>query len=174
MLKRNQIVALAAALAIFAVPMLGKMPRPDTIQERVRHELASLPYLTLFDDLSFRVDGNTVTLFGEVVRPMLKNDAENAVKRVEGVMRVDNEIEILPLSPMDQQIRLREARAIFSYPPLSRYGMGVLPAIHIIVKNGNVTLKGVVGSDADRNLAYMRANGVPDVFSVTNELQVVK
>lgn len=171
---RKHIIAFAAALAMVAVPIAAKVPVPDTLQERVRHQLASLPYLTLFDDLSFRVDGNTVTLFGEVVRPILKSDAENAVKRVEGVMRVDNEIEILPLSPMDHQIRLREARAIFSYPPLSRYGMGVLPTIHIIVKNGNVTLKGVVDSDADRNLAYMRANGVAGVFSVTNELQVVR
>jgi hyperosmotically inducible protein len=134
--------------------------------------LASLPYLNVFDDLSFRVDGGNVTLFGEVVRPTLKDDAANVVKHVEGVAHVDNQIEILPLSPMDHQIRLREARAIFGYPALQRYGMGALPSVHIIVKNGHVTLKGIVSTQEDRQLAFIRANGVPDVFSVTNNLQV--
>lgn len=171
MFHRRQIVAFAVALVMVAVPMLAKVP--DTLRESVRHQLASLPYLNLFDDLSFRVDGGTVTLFGEVVRPTLKDDAQNAVKRVEGVTRVDNEIEILPLSPMDWQIRWAEARAIFGYPALERYSMGSIPSIHIIVKNGHVTLKGAVSSEADRNLAYMRADGVPNVFSVTNDLQVM-
>lgn len=168
----KQGTAFAAVLVMLAAPVMAK--GPVTLQEQVRHRLASLAYLTMFDDLSFRVDGGTVTLFGEVVRPTLKSDAENAVKHVEGVTRVDNEIEILPVSPMDWGIRRAEARAIFRYPALQRYGMGAIPSIHIIVKNGNVTLKGIVNSEQDKQLAYMRANGVPGVFSVTNDLQVIR
>ena len=144
------------------------------LERKVRHELVTLPYLTVFDDLSFRVDGSTVTLFGDVTKPVLKSDAENEVKSIEGVTRVINNIEVLPLSPMDWQIRMAEYRAIYGYPALQRYGLGTMPSIRIIVKNGHVTLKGVVDSDQDKQLAYMRANGVPNVFSVTNELQVEK
>lgn len=172
LLNRKKLTAFVAALVMLTAPIVAKAP--DSLEERVRHQLAMLPYLNVFDDLSFRVDGTTVTLFGEAVRPVLKSDAENVVKRVEGVTRVDNQIEVLPLSPMDWQIRRRELGAILGYPPLQRYGWGVLPSIHIIVKNGHVTLKGVVSTDADRNLVYMRANGVPGVFSVTNDLQVLK
>lgn len=142
------------------------------LELKVRHELVTLPYLNVFDDLSFRVDGSTVTLFGEVTRPVLKDEAESDVKNIEGVTRVINNIEVLPLSPMDNQIRMAEYRAIFGYPALQRYGMGTLPSIRIIVKNGHVTLKGIVDSPGDKQLANMRANGVPNVFSVTNDLQV--
>ena len=107
-------------------------------------------------------------MFGEVTRPVLKSDAQNVVKKVEGVTGINNQIEVLPLSPMDNQIRMREYRSIFGYAPLQRYQMGAIPSIHIIVKNGNVTLKGIVSSEADKNMAFMRANGVPEVFSVTN------
>jgi len=133
-----------------------------------------LPYLNVFDDLSFRVDNGVVTLFGEVTRPVLKSDAQNVVKKVEGVTGINNQIEVLPLSPMDNQIRMREYRSIFGYAPLQRYQMGAIPSIHIIVKNGNVTLKGIVSSEADKNMAFMRANGVPGVFSVTNQILVEK
>jgi hyperosmotically inducible protein len=133
-----------------------------------------LPYLNVFDDISFRVDGNTVTLFGEVTKPVLKSDAGNVVKRIEGVARVENQIEVLPLSPMDERIRLRMARAIYGYPALQRYGAGTQPSIHIVVKNGNVTLMGFVSSDMDKQLAFMRANGVPGVFAVNNQLQIEK
>jgi hyperosmotically inducible protein len=167
-----------AALAIMAVaPALVQAKTPSaplTLEGKVRHELAMLPYFNVFDNLAFRVDGGTVTLFGEVTRPVLKSDAENAVKKIEGVSRVDNQIEVLPLSPFDNQIRMRTYRAIFGYGPLQRYRMGVIPSIRIIVKNGNVTLMGAVSNEMDRNLAYMRANGVPGVFSVTNQLQVEK
>jgi len=132
-----------------------------------------LPRLTLFDDLSFRVDGSVVTLLGEVTQPILKSDAGNAAERIEGVTRVDNKIEILPLSPIDDGIRAREYRAVFS-GPLYRYALGTLPSIHIIVKNSSVTLTGVVADQADRELAYMHANTVPGVFTVTNHLQVEK
>jgi hyperosmotically inducible protein len=151
----------------------AKTPVPDTLEKKVRHELVMLPRLNVFDDLSFRVDGGTVTLLGEVTQPVLKSDAGNVVKRIEGVTRVDNEIEVLPLSPMDNGIRFREYRAIYS-GPLYRYGLGTMPSIRIIVKNGNVTLTGVVDTQSDSQLAYMRANSVPGVFSVTNQLRVEK
>ena len=168
-------LTICAALALVAIPVLAKNPPvPDTVANKVRHQLVMLPRLGVFDDLSFRVDGSAVTLFGEVTQPVLKSDAGNAVKHVEGVTQVNNQIEVLPLSPMDWQVRRQEYRAIFGYAPLQRYGMGVIPQIHIIVKNGNVTLMGAVANATDKQLAYMRANGVPGVFSVTNQLEIEK
>jgi hyperosmotically inducible protein len=132
-----------------------------------------LPYYGVFDDLAFRVDGDKVTLLGAVTRPTLKSDAANVVKRVEGVTQVDNQVEMLPLSSMDDQIRIAEYRAIYGDPTLStRYGFRAVPSIHIIVKNGNVTLEGVVANQSDKDLINVRANGVPNVFKVTNDLQV--
>jgi hyperosmotically inducible protein len=143
------------------------------IAREVRHELVTLPYYGVFDDLAFRVEGSTVVLMGQVSRPTLKSDAENVTKRVEGVTRVVNEIEVLPLSSMDDQIRLAVYRAIYGDSALStRYGFRALPSIHIIVKNGNVTLEGVVADEADKNIVNMRAKGVPNIFSVTNNLRV--
>jgi hyperosmotically inducible protein len=143
------------------------------IAREVRHELVMLPYYGVFDDLAFSVNGGTVTLLGAVTRPTLKSDAENVVKRIEGVTQVINKIEVLPLSPMDDRIRAAVYRAIYGDPALStRYGYRALPSIHIMVKNGNVTLEGVVANEADKNIANIRANGVPGVFSVTNNLQV--
>ncbi len=143
------------------------------IAKRVRHELLMLPYYNIFDDLAFQVNGTTVTLLGEVTRPVLKSDAANVVKRVEGVTNVINQIEVLPLSPMDDQIRRAEYRAIYGDPTLStRYGFQALPSIHIIVKNGHVRLEGVVANSADKNIVGIRANSVPNVFSVENALQV--
>jgi hyperosmotically inducible protein len=151
-------------------------PEGETrLVREVRHQLLMLPYYGIFDDLAFRVDGGTVTLMGAVVWPALKSDAANAVKRIEGVTNVDNEIEVLPPSPMDDQIRRAAYRAIYLDPVLStRYGFRALPSIHIIVKNGRITLEGVVASEADKNLVNIRANGVPNVFSVTNNLVVEK
>jgi len=145
-----------------------------SLETKVRHELNMLPYYGVFDDLSFRVDGSKVTLFGQVSHPVLKQDAENMVKRLEGVQQVENQVEVLPLSPFDNDIRIRAARAIYGYGPLNRYAMGAHPSIHIIVKNGNVTLAGVVANSGDRNLAFLRANGIPGAFSVTNELRTEK
>jgi hyperosmotically inducible periplasmic protein len=143
------------------------------IAREVRHELIMLPYYGVFDDLAFRVDGSTVTLLGSVTRPTLKSDAENVTKRIEGVKQVNNQIEVLPLSPMDDQIRMAEFRAIYGDPSLStRYGFRAIPPIHIIVKNGHVTLEGVVANEGDKNLINVRANSVPNVFSVTNNLRV--
>ena len=142
--------------------------------KEVRHQLVLLPYYSVFDNLSFRLDGSKVILMGQVVRPTLKSDAEAAVKSIEGVSSVQNDIEVLPNSPMDDQIRRATYRAIYSEPGLSRYALSAVPSIHIIVKNGNVTLEGVADNDTDKNLAGLRANGVPNVFSVKNNLVVSK
>jgi len=168
---RNLTITLACAvLFVPAFSQAADKPLP----EKVRHQLAMLPYYNIFDDLGFTVDGSTVTLYGDVTNPTLKGDAGRTVQHVEGVTQVVNNIKVLPLSPMDWGIRRAEYRAIFSYGPMYRYAMGVNPSIHIIVKNGHVTLEGVVTSQADKNIAGIRANGVPNVFSVQNNLQVVK
>ncbi len=146
----------------------------ERIIKEVRHELLMLPYFGVFDYIAFKVEGSTVALLGQVVRPVLKSDAENSIKRIEGVERIDNQIEILPPSPMDDRLRIRLFRAIYQYPALQKYELGVQKPIRIIVKNGRVTLEGVVDSEADKNLAGIRANGVSGTFSVTNNLQVVK
>lgn len=144
------------------------------LEKEVRHQLVMLPWYSVFDNLAFRVEGDKVTLMGQVTRPTLKSDAEGVVKHVEGVASVKNEIEVLPLSPMDDQLRRAEYRAIYSEPSLSRYGFQAVASIHIIVKNGNVTLEGVVDNEADRNIANLRANQVPNVFSVKNNLVVAR
>jgi hyperosmotically inducible periplasmic protein len=165
---------IVAALAAAAALVQAAPPTLTPLESKVRHELVMLPYLNVFDNVSFRVDGGTVTLFGEVTKPILKSDAANVVKHLEGVTRVENQIEVLPLSSFDDGIRLRTARAIFGYPALQRYGMGTQPSIHIIVKNGNVTLVGFVSRDMDKQLAFARANAVPGVFAVDNQLQIEK
>jgi hyperosmotically inducible periplasmic protein len=142
--------------------------------KEVRHELLMLPYYGVFDWLQFEVrgDGNVV-LRGQVTRPTLKSDAGNVIKKIEGVTNVLNQIEVLPLSPNDDRIRRAVYRTLFNNnSPLFRYGLGVVPSIHIIVKNGNVTLKGVVDNQSDSHLANIRTNGVSGVFSVRNELTV--
>jgi len=171
--KLRRLLSLGALLAIPAF-LYGSAnpPEPQSLEAKVRHQLNMLPYYGLFDNLSFRVDGDKVTLFGEVARPVLKHDAESAIKHIEGVSQVESHIEVLPLSNFDDQIRLRTARAIYGYPALSRYALGTHPPIHIVVKNGNVTLAGVVANSMDRDLAYLRANGIPGAFSVTNDLRV--
>src|SRR5271157_1556233 len=162
-----QKIFLAAALSSVCVPgFLLASNKPRDLNDQVRHQLVMLPYFSVFDNLAYRVDGNTVTLYGEVVRPVLKDDAERAVKHIEGVTQVVNDIKVLPLSPFDNQIRRAEYRAIFNSAGLYRYGMGVIPSIHIIVDNGHVTLIGVVSNQGDKNLAGIRANGVSGVFSV--------
>ena len=144
----------------------------DRIGKEVRHELVMLPYYGVFDDLEYSVDGNTVTLMGRVTRPTLKSDAEKAVKHIEGVEHVDNEIQVLPLSPMDDHVRIAEYHAIYGQPGLDRYALQAVPPIHIIVDNGHVTLVGVVASQGDKDMAGIRANTVSGVFSVDNKLKV--
>jgi hyperosmotically inducible periplasmic protein len=168
------LVSLGAAHAQDAPPQQPSAKSQERIVKEIRHELLMLPYFGVFDNIAFKVDGSAVTLLGQVVRPSLKSDAENAVKHIEGVDKVDNQIEVLPPSPMDDRIRIRLFRSIYQYPSLQKYALGVQKPIRIIVKNGRVTLEGVVDSDADKNLAGIRANGVPGIFSVTNNLQVGK
>jgi hyperosmotically inducible protein len=180
------VCALALAFAAALVPASAQSDRSadrkvantggakpqDRIAREVRHELVMLPYYGVFDNLEYKVDGGTVTLLGQVTRPTLKSDAENAVKGIEGVDRVINQIQVLPLSSMDDRIRIAEYRAIFSKPGLDRYAMQAVPPIHIIVDNGKVTLEGVVANQADKDLAGIQANSVSGVFSVTNNLRV--
>jgi hyperosmotically inducible protein len=144
----------------------------DRIVREVRHELVMLPYYSVFDNLAYRVDGTVVTLLGQTIRPTLKTDAEHAVKKIEGVENVVNNIEVLPLSPNDDQIRRAVYRAIYSQPGLESYSLRAVPTIHIIVKNGNVTLEGAVGNQGDKDRAGIAANGVGGVFKVTNNLQI--
>jgi hyperosmotically inducible protein len=170
---KNSVIAIVMGIVAFTA--LGAVNEPRTrIEREVRHELVMLPYYSVFDNLSFRVDGGNVTLMGQVTRPTLKSDAGNVVKRIEGVERVNNEIEVLPLSPEDDRIRMATYRTIYSEPALNRYAHQAIPPIHIIVKNGNVTLEGVVANQTDRNLAEIRAKSVPGAFAVTDNLQVEK
>jgi len=159
------------ALTLAAPPESGR--GRSHIEREVRHELVMLPYYSVFDNLAFRVDDDgTVTLVGQVVRPTLKDDAARVVKNIEGVERVKNEIEVLPLSPEDDRIRVAAFRAIYGDPALNRYVHQAVPPIHIIVKNGHLTLEGVVANEADKNIAGIRANSIPGVFSVENHLRV--
>ena len=144
----------------------------DRVTREVRHELVMLPYYGVFDNLAYKVDGSTVTLMGQVTRPTLKSDSERVVKGIEGVERVVNNIEVLPLSPNDDRLRLAVYRAIYGDTTLYRYGLQAVPPIHIIVKNGQVSLEGVVASEADKNVANIKASGVPGVFGVKNNLRV--
>ena len=145
----------------------------DRIYKEVRHELVTLPYYGVFDNLSYKVDPDgTVTLVGQVANPVLKSDAERVVKHIEGVERVVNNIEALPTSIMDDQIRRAAYRAIYGNEVLNQYQMRAVPPIHIIVKNGHVTLEGVVARTMDKQIAGVQANTIPSVFSVTNNLVV--
>jgi hyperosmotically inducible protein len=176
-MKHQLLMLLAGLLALTTLGTAQDQPSArsqERVTKEVRHELLMLPYFGVFDYIAFKVDGPTVTLLGQVVRPTLKSDAENSVKHIEGVEKVDNQIEVLPPSPMDDGIRRRLFRAIYGYPALERYALGVQKPIRIIVKGGHVALEGVVDTDADKNLAGIRANGVSGVFSVANNLQVVK
>ncbi len=156
-------------------PYLQGPAGESQLAQKVRHELVMLPYYSIFDDLGFQVNGSSVTLVGAVTNPVLKSDAQNVVKRIEGVTQVTNEIKVLPLSNMDWQIRRAVARAIYGDPQIgTRYGYQALPSIHIIVDNGHLTLEGVVANQFDKNLIGIRANSVPNVFSVTNNLVVEK
>ena len=148
-------------------------PAQARITKEVRHELLMLPYFGVFDNIEYKVEGGTVTLLGSVTRPVLKSDAENVVKHIEGVNQVVNNIDVLPPSPMDDKLRLELFRAIYGYPSLQKYELGVQKPIRIIVKSGHVSLEGVVDNESDKNVAGLRANGVPGIFGVTNNLRVV-
>jgi hyperosmotically inducible periplasmic protein len=174
-------VLLLTVFSTLLAAVAGAMPSkettlPQTANERitrqVQHELLMLPRLSIFDNLVFKVDGDSVILMGQVRHAYLKNEAEGVVKHIAGVERVDNQIEILPVSPFDDRIRLQLARAIFRDPRLFEYSIESRPSIHIIVKNGHVNLEGLVRNQADKYEAGIVANEIPDVFSVQNDLQV--
>lgn len=170
MLKRAFAITFLAATLVF-----GKIdPSTGKINRQVHHELVMLPHLDVFDNLIYRIDGGTVLLSGQVIRPTTRNDAERAVKQIDGVDKVVNQIEVLPLSRHDDRLRLAVYRAVYGYGPLNRYALPVIKPIRIIVKNGNVTLEGVVDNQADKNIANIRALGVHGAFSVTNNLVIAE
>lgn len=173
-LKSKLMVLLGLVVLAGSVVVAGAAPAsPQSgTMRKVRKELVTLPYYGVFDNLEYKVEGDTVTLYGQVLRPSTRHDAERRVARIEGVDRVINNIEVLPVSGFDDSIRARTYRAVFRSGSLYRYAMGANPSLHIVVKNGHVTLEGVVSSQMDSQLAYMAARGVPGVFSVTNNLRV--
>ncbi len=184
MKKALQLCLVAGLMVSPAIPLVanavstatqssaGSQRLQEHIAREVRHELVMLPQLTIFDNLAYKVDGDTVTLIGQVRNAVLKDEAESVVKKIEGVERVNNQIEILPASFNDDRIRRRVARAIFNDDRLFYYSLGSVPSIHIIVKNGHVSLEGVVNNQVDKNVAGIRANGISGVFSVENNLRL--
>jgi hyperosmotically inducible protein len=172
MKRRLTILAIALVIALGSVSDPTLAAGQDRTAEKVRKELVTLPYYGVFDNLEYRIDGSTVILSGHVVRPSTRKDAQRRVARIEGIDRVINNIEVLPVSSFDDRIRARVYRAVFRTGGLYRYALGTNPSIHIIVKGGHVRLEGVVSNKGDRNLAYIAANGVSGVFSVTNNLRV--
>ena len=175
---KNKVIALFAAIIMAASLAVAVPAQSDQaaynarLAKQVRKELVTLPYYGVFDNLAYEVNGETVVLHGQVTRPSTRKDAERRVSKIEGVERVVNNIQVLPLSSNDDSIRARTYRAVFRTGSLYRYARGVNPSIHIIVNRGHVTLEGVVSNKMDSQLAYMAANGVPGVFSVTNNLRV--
>ncbi len=183
--KGKLVMGLAASIAVLALagistasvpkgnPQPGLNQRAAEIVKEVRHELLMLPYYGVFDNLAFTLEGSdTVVLTGHVTRPSLKSDAERVVQEVEGVKAVVNKIEVLPLSPSDDSLRLAAYRAIFSRPGFEKYAGLASPPIRIIVKNGNITLEGIVGNQFDRTLADIAVRSVPGAFTVTDNLSV--
>lgn len=177
-MKKTLHIFLAAVLAAgttglaFADSAGTNLHGQDRVAGEVRHELAMIPQVTVFDNLAYSVDGGTVTLYGQVRNAVIKDIAEKSVKRLEGVEKVNNQIEILPASFNDDRIRRQVARAVFNDPRLFNYGFQPVAPIRIIVKNGHVDLEGIVRTQTDKDSAFIRANGVPGVFSVKNNLQV--
>jgi hyperosmotically inducible periplasmic protein len=201
-MKPRTYIAVALLTALLGARVVPAAARtPTSTVDGVRHELLQLPYYGVFDFLSFKYENGTVTLMGYADRPTLKTDADRAVRRVAGVEAVNDQIDVLPASANDDNLRWQTYYAIYRDAFLSRYapGGGVLwghrhpfpdgfmplgpsrfpgtePAgdypIHIIVKNGRITLLGVVDNASDKNVAGMRARGVPGSFGVDNELVV--
>lgn len=168
MLVAALVLAAPAAQAATTTEAQGLEAR--RITEKVRKELVTLPWYGVFDNLAYKVEGGTVTLYGQVVRPTTRSDAARRVSRIPGVARVVNQIEVLPLSSFDDSIRVNAYNQIFRAGSLYRYAMGANPSIHIVVRRGHITLEGVVRSKMDKQLAYMAARQVPGAFSVTNNL----
>ncbi|HKP88094.1 MAG TPA: BON domain-containing protein [Blastocatellia bacterium] len=173
---KGKLIALVASLAILAstafVASAQQGGDDSRTANKVRKELVTLPYYGVFDNLAYKVDGDTVTLYGQVVDAITRKDAERRVKKIEGVERVVNNIQVLPVSGFDNTIRVRTYRTLARTGSLYRYFLGANPSIHIIVNRGHVSLEGVVSNKMDSQLAYMTARGIPGVFSVTNNLRV--
>jgi hyperosmotically inducible periplasmic protein len=183
----NGMVRLVCSLAVWLVSLPGIMPleaqtpantKPAGSDEKpalpreIHHQLELLPFYSVFDIIAFTTNGGEVTLTGQVLRPTLKHDAETTVKSLEGVTSVVNHIELLPISASDDELRRGIYRAIYESSSLARYAVQTVPAIHILVKGGDVVLEGWVGSLDDKNLAGTRASGVANVRSVKNNLVV--
>jgi hyperosmotically inducible protein len=181
---KNSLAAVFAAILIGIAPaaLVAKpatapdsastAPANTQLAKEVRHRLLMLPYYGVFDNLAYSIDGSKMTLYGQVVRPSTRSDAERSISKINGVSEVVNKIEVLPLSSFDDSIRARTYREIARTGGLYRYLMGANPSLHIIVNNGHVTLTGMVGNKMDQQLAYIAASRVFGSFSVTNELQV--
>ena len=175
----NKAFALAGALVLAASvaaaapsEQAGQRAAYEQLAKKVRKELVTLPWYGVFDNLAYEINGSTVTLSGQVVQPSTRKDAERRVRRLAGVERVVNNIEVLPLSSFDDSIRVSAYRSLFGWnSPLHRYGLGVNPSVHIVVDRGHLTLEGVVSTEGDRRLAYMLVNSIPGVFSVKNNLR---
>jgi len=168
---RTYLLALTTVALTLAPLSAAELSRTE---RQVRHEIVMLPYLSVFDNIEFRVDGDKVTLMGQVTRPTLKSGAERVVENIETVRTIDNQIEVLPVSPNDDRVRQAVARAVYYHPSFTRYSFQAIPPIRIIVKNGDVALEGVVATKFEKNVAGIQANGVSGVFSVMNNLQVEK
>lgn len=178
-LLKSRIFALVTFLTIAAATMLGapltasaQSLNQQQLMKQVRHELVTLPYYGVWDNLAYKVEGSTVTLYGQVVRPTTRSDAERRVAKLKGVQQVINKIEVLPLSSFDETLRVRTYRALNRTAGLYRYLLGGNPSLHIIVNRGQIALEGVVANKGDRQLAYMTARGVSGAFSVVNNLRV--
>ncbi len=176
---KNTIFTAVFATVLATTPLFSaSLPTTQTDEQRlankIRHELVTLPFYGVFDQMSYSLSGRKVTLYGQVTRPVLASSAANVVKGIPGVEEVVNNIEVLPLSPNDDRLRIALYRTIFSQASLGRYTLGAIPPVRIIVKNGDVTLSGVVMNEMDKNMAGLFANQVAGVFSVTNHLTVEK
>jgi hyperosmotically inducible protein len=173
---KSKVLGLLGAVLLAGAGIAGASTNPGDadVSKRLLHEIRMYPQYTVWDDISFRVSNNgQVELFGAVNQPYKKSDIERIVRRIPGVTSVTDEIKVLPASSFDDRLRLQVARAIFRDPVLSRYAMGAIPSIHIIVDNGHVTLAGVVDNEMAKNIAGMRASGAGLSFgAVTNNLQV--
>jgi len=183
---RRSAVLLTLAAFLSASPLIGlsaqstPAPKPTQSDDRypsplsreIHHQILVLPFYSVFDSINFTVEGGKVTLTGQVVRRTLKEHAEAAVKSIEGVTVVVNQIEVLPVSPSDDDLRNAIYRVVYEDPTLARYAIQNIPPVHIIVKNGNVALEGSVESASEKTLAATRASSVANVRSVKNNLIV--
>jgi hyperosmotically inducible periplasmic protein len=165
---------LGATLAIGIASADTNAPLTDQgLEQKAVHEVRMYTHYTIWDNINIRIQNGNVELNGQVSQPFKKSDLQRIMQRIPGVKSVTNDLEVLPLSPNDDRLRIEVARAIYRDSVLSRYGMGTLPSIHVIVDNGHVTLEGVVGTETEKNIAGIRANGAGLSFGmVTNNLRV--